>query len=128
MSTNEEYIKYKIEKADESYQAALLLYENGFASDAISKAYYAAFYAVSALLIKKELNPKTHSGAKSLFHKEFVFTGIVSKQFANTYDFLLAKRFEADYENFANIDVEAIPSNLSDVKIFIEFVKETLAK
>ena len=91
MSTNEEYIKYKIEKADESYQAALLLYENGFASDAISKAYYAAFYAVSALLIKKELNPKTHSGAKSLFHKEFVFTGIVSKQFANTYDFYWLK-------------------------------------
>ncbi len=82
MNTKEDYIKYKLQKAEESIAAARVLIENDFYGNAISTIYYAAFHAVNALLINNELNPKTHSGVKSLFHKEFVFSGKVSRDFA----------------------------------------------
>ena len=128
MSTNEEYIKYKIEKANEAIAVAKLLTLNKYFADALAKCYYAAFYAVSAALINKELNPKTHSGAKSLFHKEFIITGIIDKKFALMYDILLAKRFEADYEIFAFVDAEEVPNYINQVEIFIELIKKELKK
>ncbi len=72
------------------------------------------------------MNPKTHSGVKSLFHKEFIFTGIIDKSFAELFDVLLAKRFEADYEAFAFINEEKIPSQLKQTQELIEIIKEKL--
>ena len=76
----------------------------------MSKIYYAAFYAASALLAAKRLKPKTHSGVRNLFTKEYILTGIMDKHFVEVYNLLLAKRFEVDYEEFAFIDAEKIPA------------------
>jgi len=99
MNTKAEYIDYKLGKAQQSIEPAELLLKNGFLADSLSKIYYAVFYAVSAWLSQKKLNPKTHQGLKSLFHKEFVFTGEVSKEQGEFFDMLQAKRFEVDYED-----------------------------
>ena len=67
---------------------------------AITRLYFAAFYAVNALLANKGFNAKTHSGTKSLFNKEFIHTGKIEGRFSDFYSFLMAKRSEADYEDF----------------------------
>lgn len=109
MTVKGDYIKYKLKRADDAIKAAEVLMKEGFWLDSLSKIYYAAFYAVNALLINMELNLKTHIGTKSLFHKEFILKGIIDKKFGFLYDTLLAKRFEADYENFALIDENSVP-------------------
>ncbi len=124
MKSKSDYITYKLKKADESLHAAQVLPDNKLYADALTKIYYAAFHAISALLIEKELNPKTHTGVKSLFHKEFIFTGIIDKSFAELFDVLLAKRFEADYEVFAFINEEKIPSQLEQTQQLIKIIKE----
>lgn len=126
MSTNEEYIQFKLAKANEALRAAVLLHENKFSADAVSKIYYAAFYAVSALLAAKKLKPKTHSGVRNLFTKEYILTGIFDKHFIEVYNVLLAKRFEVDYEEFAFIDEEKIPGYIEEVKKFIEDVERMI--
>ena len=128
MTTKADYIKYKLEKADVTLNAAKLLLENNFWGDAMSKIYYAAFYIVNALLNNIKLNPKTHLVAKSLFNKEFVLTGIVSKEMGELYSTLLAKRFEADYEDFAIIDDIKVKEYLREVRAFLEVAKELLSK
>ena len=107
-------------------RAATVLLNSQLYADALTKIYYAAFHAISALLIDKNLNPKTHSGVKSLFHKEFIFTGEIDKSYAELYDTLLAKRFEADYEAFAFINEENIPSQLQQTQALIELIKDKL--
>lgn len=126
MKSRSDYITYKLDKADESICAAKVLLNSKLYADALSKIYYAAFHAISALLIDKNLNPKTHSGVKSLFHKEFIFTGLIDKSYAELYDTLLAKRFEADYEAFAFIDEERIPLQLEQAEKLIGLIKEKL--
>ena len=43
-------LRYRLEQADESLESAKLLYEHQKFRSAISRAYYAMFYAVLALL------------------------------------------------------------------------------
>ncbi len=128
MTEMDDYIVYKVKRADDSIHAAEVLLKEGLWLDTLSKIYYAEFYGVSALLINLKLNPKTHGGAKGLFHKEFIFTGIIDMKFGKLYDILLAKRFEADYENFALIDEEEVPVYLESVKMFLMKAKEILGK
>lgn len=57
------------------------------------------------MLIKRNLNPKTHKSVQSLFNKEFIFTKEIDAKYSDFYSMLLAKRFEVDYENFAFVNI-----------------------
>jgi len=61
-SDREEYVRYRIEKSEETYEAAELLLENKKWNSAINRLYYSAYYAVSGLLVQSAINTKTHSG------------------------------------------------------------------
>jgi uncharacterized protein (UPF0332 family) len=104
-----DYVIYKLQKAAVSIKEAKLLHENGMNETAVSRLYYAAFYAANALLTNDGLNAKTHTGTKSLLNKEYFLTGKLDNSFADLYTMLMAKRHEADYENFAFIDKQQLP-------------------
>ena len=59
-----EIIKYWFEKAQESLDAAQDEMAANRLSFAVNRIYYACFYAVSAVLLKKNLEFKKHSGVK----------------------------------------------------------------
>lgn len=122
MNSKDDYIKYKLEKADRALNDAVVLMNDKSYESAVSKLYY----AVSALLIKKNLNPKTHKGVKALFHKEFIFSQQIDAKYSDFYDMLLAKRFEVDYENFAFVNIHEIPSQLKRAEELITLIKEKL--
>ncbi len=48
-----EYVAYRIKTAYKTYEAANVLAETGFWNSAVNRLYYAVFYAVNALLVKK---------------------------------------------------------------------------
>ncbi|MEP7231322.1 MAG: HEPN domain-containing protein [Ginsengibacter sp.] len=104
MKDKPDYIQYKLQKAAQSIREARLLLENGMNDTAVSRLYYAAFYAINALLAENGFNAKTHSGTKTIFNKEFILTGKIESRFSDFYSFLMAKRFEADYDDFVFID------------------------
>ncbi|MCU0375195.1 MAG: HEPN domain-containing protein [Chitinophagaceae bacterium] len=114
-----DYIKYKLQKAAISINEARLLHENAMHETAVSRLYYAAFYAANALLTNDGLNPKTHTGTKSLLNKEYFLPGKLDNSFAELYTMLMAKRHEADYENFAFINEQQIPEWIDKTKSFI---------
>jgi len=65
-------IKYRLDQSYETLkESEILLKKNAFRG-AINRAYYAMFYSVLALLSVKKLGTSKHSGAISLFDKEFV--------------------------------------------------------
>ncbi len=90
--------------------------ENGLNDTAMSRLYYAAFYAINALLAINGFNPKTHSGTKAIFNKEFILTGKIERRFSDFYSFIMAKRFEADYEDFVFIDETRLQSLLAETE------------
>lgn len=100
--------------------------ENGMYDTAVSRLYYAAFYAVNALLTANGFNPKTHSGSKTMFNKEFILTGKMDSRFSDFYSFLMAKRFEADYDDFAFIDEARLLPLLVETEEFIAAIIEVI--
>lgn len=128
MTAQEEYVNNKLQKAISSLNAAIILCENNMHEEAVPKLYYAMFNSALALLITKKLMPKTHSGVKSLFHKEFIHSGKLPLETGKLYDFLLMKRFETDYEEFPLIDKDEVEGHIADVKLFIEKSKEIISR
>lgn len=116
MKNKYDYIKYRLQKSTQSIKEAKLLMENGLNDTAMSRLYYAAFYAINALLAINGFNPKTHSGTKSIFNKEFILTGKIDRRFSDFYSFLMAKRFEADYDDFVFIDETRMQSLLTETE------------
>ncbi|MDZ4807581.1 MAG: HEPN domain-containing protein [Bacteroidota bacterium] len=128
MKNKQDYINYKLKKAGQAIKEARLLIENGMADTALSRMYYASFYAVNALLVSNDYNPKTHSGVKTLFNKEFVLTHKIDARFADYYSFIMAKRFEADYDDFVFVDENNIKQLLADTEAFVATVIALIEK
>lgn len=115
-----------MQKAAISIKEAKLLHENGMNETAVSRLYYAAFYAANALLTNAGLNPKTHTDTKSLLNKEYFLTGKSNNSFADLYTMLMAKRHEADYENFAFIDEKQVPEFIEKTEAFVNKISSLL--
>ena len=75
----DDVIAYRINRAKESLKEAKALEQIKSWNGVANRLYYACFYMVSALLMKSNLDSKTHSGTKTLLFKEFIKTGLVEK-------------------------------------------------
>ncbi len=55
IDNQEDYIKYRLLKAEESFSDALLLAENERWNSVINRLYYSCFYSVIAILLKNNI-------------------------------------------------------------------------
>jgi uncharacterized protein (UPF0332 family) len=66
-------VKYRLEEAEESLKDATLLFDSGGSlRSVINRSYYAMFYAILALIAAKGAGSSKHSGAISIFDREYV--------------------------------------------------------
>ena len=94
-----EYTKLRIESAQNTYEAAKVLAQNGFWNSAVNRLYYSVFYAVNALLVRNEVYVQTHSGMRNQFSKLFIKTGKLDKKYGKLLAQLYDWRQKGDYEN-----------------------------
>ncbi len=108
-----EVVNYWIEKSKESLNSAIDELKAGCLSFSVNRIYYSCFYIVSALLLKKGFRFKKHSGVRACFHKNFVKTGVLEKDFGLFYDEVFESRQRGDY-------IEMVSFQESQVKTWIE--------
>jgi uncharacterized protein (UPF0332 family) len=70
-----EVVRYWWDRAQESLGAARRELAAGAYAFAMNRAYYALFYAVSALLLEEGCRFKKHSGVRATFNREIIKTG-----------------------------------------------------
>lgn len=92
-----EEIKANLERADESIKAARELHTHGYYDFAASRAYYAAFYAATAILLNEGLESSKHSGVVALIHQRLVKTGKLSQEQGKNLNWLFELRSIGDY-------------------------------
>lgn len=117
----EDYIRYRIEWAKETLVEVEKHVENCFWNTAVNRLYYACFYAVSALLLKHNIEVSSHSGIRQKFGQLFVKTGKFDKDLAKHYTDLFEKRHKGDYNDFFDYDEETV-ANLYPLSV--EFINE----
>lgn len=120
-------IDYRLREAKEAREEAAILLERGKCRGALNRVYYSMFYAVLALLASRQFTTSKHSGAISLFHREFVKTGIISADVAKFIDIAFDLRNKCDYRDFVTPDAERVAELLRESEIFIATIETALA-
>jgi uncharacterized protein (UPF0332 family) len=99
-SERTELILYRISKAKETLREVDLHIENKLWNTAINRLYYACYYAVIALLVKKEIRAQTHAGVRQMFGLHFIKSELISKDLGKFYSDVFDKRQTGDYDDF----------------------------
>jgi len=92
-----EQLQQMIRKAFRSLKAAQQHVKEGDYDFASSRAYYAAFYAMQAVLLTKNLSFSKHAGVISAFNRHFVKTAVFPKEFSKIISRLFRERQTGDY-------------------------------
>lgn len=124
----EDFITYRLNKAEEVYAAAVLLYNAGQWNSAVNRLYYACFYAASALLLKRGIGAKSHAGIISKFSESVVRTHEMSVDEYKVYSKLLNWRTKGDYSDMFDFSKEDLDDVMGPTRIFIDGVKELIAE
>lgn len=112
-------VEIRIEKSGKTLQDAQLLADNQRWAAAANRLYYAAYYAVSALLLKNGISVKTHEGMIQMFGKHFIKSGIVSQEMGKTYSSLFSLRLTGDYEDDYNVTQADVMSIFKEAEALI---------
>lgn len=112
-------IRYRLDRAYESLEESLVLLEKGYINTFVNRLYYACFYAVSALLLTKNLSSAKHSGVRSLFNQHFVKGGGIPVELGELYDMLFRNRQKGDYADFVRFDPAEVKSWYDEAKKFV---------
>lgn len=118
----QDLIKYRLSRAIETLDEAVLMKEGHHWNTCANRLYYACFYAVIALLEKHAFKFSKHSGVKSLFNRYFVKTGKIEKSFGKLFNTLSDLRQEGDYIDFVYYDADTIEPLIPEVNKFIEAI------
>jgi len=110
-------------KADEALASAELELGAGHTSFAVSRLYYACFYAVTALLLNDGKQFARHSGVRSEFGRSFVKTGRIEKKWGRFYYDLLEDRQEGDYLPTSTFDEDEVSVRLEMARQFLDVVR-----
>lgn len=122
------YVKYRLEKAEETYEVAELLIENEKWNSAVNRLYYASFYAVTGLLVNTEITTKSHSGVKTQFFLNFIKRGIIDQELGKLYGDLFDWRQKGDYGDFFDFEEKDVRPLLEPTRKLIGQIKEEIEK
>lgn len=119
-TTQAEIARYRVERAWEALREARLLADGELWSACVNRLYYACFYAVSALLMGRNLSSTKHTGLRSLFNLHFVKTGEVSRELGAIYNDLFENRKKADYMDFVRFQEDEVRPWIAEAELFVE--------
>jgi hypothetical protein len=126
-----EAIRYWWEKSLESLEAARRDLRAESLSFAINRAYYAVFYAVSALLLEEGHRFQKHSGVRAAFNQHFIKTQRLDRKGGDLYNRLFRDRQEGDYIEFTKFDAQYVADQIKGCEEFLAQIRpliKTLAE
>jgi hypothetical protein len=122
-----EYIQYRFRRSQESFEEAIIMIQNKRWNTAISRLYYSCYYAAIALLLKHNIETRSHSGVRTKFSDTFIKTGKIDVKYGKLLSHLADYRQKGDYGDLYDYDdkivlplVDQVKEFLSEIKILIE--------
>ena len=120
-------IAYRISRAHEALEEAMILFNAGHVNSYVNRLYYACFYATSALLLTKNLSTNRHGHLRSLLHKEFVKTGSIPQEMGKHFDLLFTNRQKGDYADLVVFKADEVAGWLAQTKAFVSHIEALLS-
>lgn len=95
-------------------------YEYTQYDDCISRAYYAVFHAISAVLLSKGLHFSSHTQTIGAFNRDFVKTDVFPREFTREIQKLFNERQTGDYDYGNLLDVQTADADIATARRIIE--------
>ena len=122
----EEFVYYRIKRAEETLSEADLLAKNGYFSGAINRLYYASYYIITALLISNDISASTHNGVRAMFALKFIKSGKMDMSHGKFFNEIFEKRHSNDYDDFVFCDKETFDNYRPKSESLITAIKAEL--
>jgi len=114
------------QRAQEALRATSTLLAAGFPDFAAARAYYATFYAASALLLAEGKTFRSHRGVVALLHRDYVRPGRLPMDMGRILSTLSDLRSVGDYGGAAHVSHAAATMALSEAQQFLEAIRSLL--
>ena len=115
-----------LDKAGAKLAAAELLLREGASDDAASRAYYAAFHAITALHLLRGNTFASHGQVIGRFNKDFVKTGVFPPRFTKILARLFEDRQSADYDIRGAVTQEEARQDVNDSREIVRAIEHYL--
>jgi len=119
-------IAANFQRAETSIQAAKELASGGYYDFVASRAYYAAFYAATALLLSEELEFGRHSGVIASIHQMFVKRGRLDKKHGKDLNWLFELRGVGDYGTTIHVSQQDAGRAVETAEDFLRITKSLI--
>jgi uncharacterized protein (UPF0332 family) len=120
-----EFIRSQWTKSMRSIAAAEAILETD-PDSAASRAYYAAFHGVTAVLAGRGMEFTKHTAVRAALHRELIQSGAVSAGLGREYDFLLDLRETADYGGVAEASLASAKKAIEKARMILAALEPLL--
>jgi uncharacterized protein (UPF0332 family) len=107
-------IEHRMARAREALVEAAMLLEAGHVNSCVNRLYYSCFYAVSALLLTRNLSTSKHGH-------------LVDKEKGKHFDLLFNKRQQGDYGDFVEFQTDDVTAWLARTRDFVGHIQQVIS-
>ena len=111
-SGQKDLIKYRFQRAGETLDEAKVMLQTEHLYGASNRIYYACFYAVSALLMTKDLSSSKHAGVMALFNRHFIKEKLLPIEFGKFYSRAFDNRQQSDYGDVVKVEAKQLTEDI----------------
>lgn len=118
---------YRMNNAEETLDTAKLCIEHKRYKDSINRCYYAAFYAVKAVLALEKVDFKRHKDAVAYFNQRYVAVNVFDREIGKLLGRLKRKRETSDYDDFYIASSEEAAEQYEAAKRIVKSIQQFLS-
>ncbi len=126
--SQEDYIRYRLDRSSEIFQDAVLLANNKRWRSCVNRLYYSSFHLVSALLSLDGVVTKSHDGLKTKFLQLYIQTNRIDTDYGKLYSRLIDWRQESDYSVYVDFDEQDVLPLIDKVNTFNNILIEKIKR
>lgn len=115
---------YRLEQSKENLEEAEALYNINKFKGANSRAYYAIFHAIKAILAIEQVDFKKHSSVIAYFNKAYISTKIFPRELGKRISEARFYREKSDYIDFYIVTKEECKEQIETAKTMIKMAEE----
>ena len=119
-------IQYRLARSHEAIEEAQVLFNTEHLNACVNRLYYSCFYAVYALLLTKGISTGKHTHLRSLLHRDYIKTGMISVSMGRHFDLLFNSRQESDYADYVTFEKGEVEPWFNKTKDFVRNVEQLI--
>ena len=119
-------IQYRLTRSHEAIEEALVLFKTGHLNACVNRLYYSCFYVVYALLLTKGISTGKHTHLRSLLHRDYIKSGMISVEMGKHFDLLFNRRQESDYADYVTFRKEEVEPWFERTQSFVTQIEQLI--